>query len=145
MMMHLMENFKTIYIGLFLLIIGSACKIEAPNDRGASGYPDVKIAGAMKNVMWKGELGGIIRLDTITNKVGLYGLGPLSDLKGELMIKDGSILASKVVSDTSMIVQQSDKSTAPFFVYANVQEWETIDLPAEIKQIKDLEIYIVLL
>jgi acetolactate decarboxylase len=30
----------------------------------------------MKNVMWKGQLQGVINLDTIQNKNHLYGFGP---------------------------------------------------------------------
>ena len=39
--------------------------------------------------MWKGELSGTINLDTISNKKGLYGLGPESYLTGELLINNG--------------------------------------------------------
>jgi acetolactate decarboxylase len=43
------------------------------------------VAGAMKNVMWKGQLFGTIDLDTIFNKQHLYGLGPVEYLTGELL------------------------------------------------------------
>ncbi len=94
----------------------------------------------MKNVMWKGELAGIIDLDTIKNRKGLYGLGPVSYLRGELLINDGITYISKVLPDDSMIVEKSRAIDAPFFVYGNVQEWTTIDLPDSIKTIKDLEV-----
>ena len=43
----------------------------------------------MKNVMWKGELHGNLKLDTISNKTNLYGLGPVEYLAGEILIIDG--------------------------------------------------------
>lgn len=103
---------------------------------------DVKIVGAMKNVMWKGELGSSIDLDTISNKKGLYGLGPTTYLTGELLINNGKSYVSKVISDSTMIVENQYDVSAPFFVYANVTEWSEIDLPSNIKTIQDLEKFI---
>lgn len=105
-------------------------------------YDDVKVVSAMKNVMWKGELGAAINLDTISNKKGLYGIGPETYLTGELLINDGKSYVSKVLSDSTMIVQKTFDTAAPFFVYANVNDWEVIDLPKTIKNIKDVELLI---
>jgi len=49
----------------------------------------VQISGAMRNVMWKGELFGTIDCDTIADKTHLYGLGPVEYLTGEILIIDG--------------------------------------------------------
>lgn len=102
-------------------------------------YADIIIVGAMKNVMWKGELGGSIHLDTITDKKGLYGLGPKSYLTGELLINDGISYVSKVTSDSTMAVEKTYDVSAPFFVYANVNEWNEIQLASNIKTFYDLE------
>ncbi len=105
-------------------------------------YPDTKIVGKMSNVMWKGELGGSIYLDTIVDRRGLYGLGPESYLTGELLINDGISYVSKVNSDSTMIVEKRFDVSAPFFVYANVVEWSEIDLPPDISTIQELEKFI---
>lgn len=102
----------------------------------------VKIVGAMKNVMWKGQLQGTINLDTIKNKKGLYGLGPESFLAGELLINNGNNYVSRVASDSTMIVEKTLNASAPFFVYANVNKWNEVELPSNVKSIKDLETYI---
>lgn len=128
-------NFFSIAILSLLIVSCSNLKEAAP---GAT-YTDVKIVGAMKNVMWKGELNGSIRLDTISDKKGLYGLGPLSYLTGELMIKDGKSYVSKVTSDSTMKVEKTFDASAPFFVYANVTEWNKVELPPNVKSIQDLE------
>lgn len=105
-------------------------------------YPDVVIVGAMKNVMWKGELGARIKLDSISNKKGLYGLGPERNLRGELLINDGVSYVSRVTSDSTIAVEKSFEVSAPFFVYANVSEWNEIKLPSKIKNIQHLEKFI---
>ena len=87
-------------------------------------------------------MGDNINLDSISSKKGLYGLGPLTHLTGELLINDGKSYLSKVVSDSTMNVEKSFDVSAPFFVYANVTEWTEIDLPSNIKSIPDLEQFI---
>ena len=96
----------------------------------------------MKNVMWKGELGSNINLDTIQDRKGLYGLGPVSYLKGELLINDGKSYICKVNSDSTMFVEKTYNTSAPFFVYTNVNNWRSIKLLNTIKNIKDIEHYI---
>ncbi|EZH74091.1 alpha-acetolactate decarboxylase [Aquimarina atlantica] len=105
-------------------------------------YTDIKIVGAMKNVMWKGELGSSINLDTIADKNGLYGIGPESYLTGELLINNGKSYVSKVASDSTMTVKKTFDVSAPFLVYGNVKEWNEIELPANVRTIKDVEKFI---
>lgn len=119
-----------------------SCITDKKETSSAVTYSDVKIVGAMKNVMWKGELGSSIDLDTISDKNGLYGLGPESYLTGELLVSNGISYVSKVATDSTMTVENKFDVSAPFFVYANVTEWNEIELPSEIKSIKDLEKFI---
>jgi acetolactate decarboxylase len=104
--------------------------------------PTVKIVGAMRNVMHKGELFGTISLDTISNKTHLYGLGPIEYLQGEILIVDGKSFISKVATDSSMTVTETDKVKAPFFVYANIDRWKEVSLPDSVTSIQQLETYL---
>lgn len=99
----------------------------------SSAQTTVRVSGAMKNVMWKGQLYGTIALDTISNKSHLYGLGPCENLAGEIMVVDGKSYRSKVVSKTEMEVTETFDLKAPFFVYANVTSWQPYDLPDAVK------------
>lgn len=105
-------------------------------------HSNIRIVGEMKNVMWKGELWSTIDLDTISDKTGLYGLGPISYLTGELLINDGESYVSKVTSDSTMTVDKTFKIAAPFFVYGNVTEWDVMELPSDVKTIQELEKFI---
>lgn len=135
-------NIKQLVLGL--LAVGLSSCHSAPKEKThlPETYPDIKIVGAMKNVMWKGELGSRIDLDTISDKNGLYGLGPVSYLTGELLINNGKSYVSKVTSDSTMTVEKTFRTSAPFFVYGNVTEWNDIELPANSKTIQDLEKFI---
>lgn len=125
---------------LVITIINTlSCNSNKKENTAIKTYPDITIVSAMKNVMWKGELAGNISLDTVTNKKGLYGIGPKSYLTGELLIVDGNSYVSKVTSDSTMTVEKTFDVTAPFFVYTNVTQWDEIELPSNIKTIKDIE------
>lgn len=103
---------------------------------------NVKIVGEMKNVMWKGQLYGNIDLDTIANKNNLYGLGPIENLAGEIMIIEGKSYKSTVASDTSMIVEETYSLKAPFFGYANITNWTEQTLPDSTQTAMQLEQYL---
>jgi acetolactate decarboxylase len=99
------------------------------------------VVGAMKNVMWKGELAGLIQMDSL-NKKGFYGMGPVEYLKGELMIWDGDVYQSSVLNSNEMNVKKTSTARAPFFAYEYINEWEEIDLPEGIKSLKELELFL---
>jgi len=129
---------KKLIIGILTIGILS-CNSDKKKSNSSETYSDINIVGAMKNVMWKGELGGSINIDTVSNKKGLYGIGPESYLTGELLINDGNSYVSKVTSDSTMSVEKTFDVSAPFFVYANVNEWNEIELASNIRNIKDIE------
>ncbi len=108
----------------------------------AAQQTEVKVSGAMKNVMWKGELSGTINLDTISDKLHLYGLGPAEFLRGELLIIDGKSYKSTVLSKSTMLVEETYKARAPFFVYSNTSEWKEMILPDSVTNYKQLESFI---
>jgi acetolactate decarboxylase len=92
--------------------------------------------------MWKGQLAGNILLDTIANRAGLYGLGPVEYLSGEILIIDGRSYRSFVTSDTTMKVEETYAIQAPFFGYVNIAEWSEHPLPDSVLTIPQLENYL---
>lgn len=102
----------------------------------------VLITGAMKNVMWKGQLKGTINLDTIKDKTNLYGLGPVEGLRGEILIMDGKAYKSTVVDAKTMLVEETFAANAPFFVRGYVSAWKEQILPAGITTLQKLEEYL---
>lgn len=102
----------------------------------------VTCVGSMKNVMHKGELFGTINLDTISDKQHLYGLGPIEYLKGEILIDNGISYLSKVGVNGTMIIEETYKVKAPFFVYENVSSWKNEIISDNIQTIPELEVYL---
>ena len=110
--------------------------------KSATNNDPVKIAGAMMNVMHKGELWGNIDLDTIADKDHLYGVGPVEYLTAEITIADGVSYVSSVAGDGTIAMKESYSEKAPFFVYANVKKWKEVKLPEDVQTLTDLETFL---
>jgi acetolactate decarboxylase len=131
---------KLTAVSIFILTILLGCRVneQQANGKNPAGNSP-KIVGAMKNVMHKGELAGIIDLDTIVDKQHLYGLGPVEYLTGEIMLIDGQAYKSVVVNDTTMQVTETFSIKAPFFGYANIESWTEMEIPDSVSTISQLE------
>jgi acetolactate decarboxylase len=123
---------------LFIALTSISCMNSSKNQAQSA---EVKISGEMKNVMRLGKLEGTISLDTLP-KENLYGIGPVEYLQGELMIFNGISYVSKVETDSTMTVETIFDVKAPFFVYAQVAEWENETLPDSITNLESLETYL---
>lgn len=102
---------------------------------------NVKIIGLMSDVMWKGKMDGLISTDTISFK-GTYGLGPLENLKGEVLVFDGTTYISGINSNEKLYVNKVEAAKSPFFVYATEKNLEKVPLPSNVNDLSSLEKYI---
>ena len=111
-----------------LLLLGGVASMEVP---------EVKVAGAMKNIMMKGDLSAHINLDTL-NKKNLFGLGPVAGLKGEIIILDGKVYST--TRNGNQLQSQQDKiSQAAMLVYSNVEKWKPFSINVNISSYTELE------
>jgi acetolactate decarboxylase len=133
-----MKNNKLfrVLMGITLFLFTS-CALTAQQNSN-----NITIVGAMKNVMWKGQLYGTINLDTIADKNNLYSLGPVEYLSGELLIVNGKAYKSIAVTDSTMKVEETYNVKAPFFGYTNIKSWEEQLLPDSIQTIPQFEAYL---
>ncbi|MBK7678866.1 MAG: acetolactate decarboxylase [Chitinophagaceae bacterium] len=129
-------NFRTTLLGLAFITLTNCQSIAQKSNN------DVKIIGARKNVMWKGQLYGNIHLDTIANKTNLYGLGPVEYLAGEILIINGKSYKSTVLTDTKMKVEETFNIKAPFFGYANIEKWTAQNVPDSVQTNEQFEPYL---
>ena len=102
----------------------------------------VRHVGAMREVMWEGRLGAQVSLDTLAGRKGLYAVGPLTQLAGEITVVDGTVYVSRVTSDSTVSVQREPGVGAPFLVYAEQTDWEKIALPGGVTDLESLEAFI---
>lgn len=97
--------------------------------------------GSLRNTMWNGQQAGIIAMDSLLLP-GMYGLGPLEYLRGEITLLDGKPIVSFMADDTTVIVEQRPDARAPFFVRQQVKAWAAVDLPAEVVDLPSLDAFL---
>lgn len=102
------------------LLWASACNLPTVQT------PEVQIAGSLRAVMHQGELGASIALDSL-RKPGVYALGALDSLSGEILMLDGKLLISEVRGD-SQLVTSPQHNGAALLVYSQVDDWKQIQL-----------------
>ena len=107
---------------LMLLLFGLNGAVAHSQDVNSS----VKISGAMRNVMRKGELFATIDLDSLADKSHLYGMGPVEYLTGELTVINGRSFKSTILSNGEMKVEETFNVKAPFFGYTQINSWKEI-------------------
>ncbi|TKJ41633.1 decarboxylase [candidate division LCP-89 bacterium B3_LCP] len=101
----------------------------------------VEHAGALKNFMHKGDISAKYSLSELQNKDGLYALGALENLKGEIQIFDG-VPYNSFVSHGKLSFDTSFEKKASLLVYTQIKEWEESKISNEIISHKQLENYI---
>lgn len=80
-----------------------------------------------------------IRLDTISHKKHLFGIGPYGRMQGEISVWDGVPNFSTVNADGEGVVSKNWKIEAPFFVYANVSKWKNYKVNLNCQNLDELQ------
>ncbi len=134
-------------LSLFLFLI--ACANEKKEDQKEEKKkveetkPNFKVehAGALKNMMHKGDLSAYADLNDFKEEPHLYALGAVENLKGEILILDGVPHISSDQNDTLKIDNSFDYK-ASLFVYSSVSEWTEIEFSNNIQSYEDFEIFV---
>lgn len=90
--------------------------------------------GNFSQMMRHGNVSGKIALVSIPSGAGVYGVGALADLQGEILIWDGQILVSPGASTSGSIQLPQADDQAALLVTAQVKEWEQIQAPNNMTQ-----------
>lgn len=117
-----------------VLLLGLAQAMTAQNG-------PVIPTGAMRNTMFKGQLAGLVALDTLAVP-GMYGIGPVEFLRGEVLLLNGEVFRSTAHGDGTMLVEVAPPTKAPFFVHQNVRAWQQVELPDSVADLADLNAFL---
>ncbi|MCP9757584.1 hypothetical protein EGI26_20675 [Lacihabitans sp. CCS-44] len=99
---------------------------------------NVKNIGSMYS-MGKENFAPHIKLDTISNKKHLFGMGPYGKMQGEISVFDGKPFFSSVDEKGRGIVSANWAIESPFFVYANVTKWQKYKLNLSFQNLDELQ------
>ncbi len=120
---------------IFLLIVASNACTTIEN-------PKVEIYGALFEMMHQGNLSTRIDLNSLKEKKHTYGLGALTDLKGEILIMDSNVFISSETNNGDINISNSYNHQATLFVQSQVSKWQSIELPSFVHTVTKLEDYI---
>ncbi len=97
--------------------------------------------GEMENLIKKGDMSTHISLQDLASKSDIYAIGSATNLKGFIVIEDGRPYTS-FVHGNSVSIDSSWNTEATLLVYAQVEEWKEISLPAAVLNWKQLENFV---
>jgi acetolactate decarboxylase len=103
----------------------------------------VKYSGSMSKIRQQKRVDGEILVDTIA-LANLYALGPVENLRGEIIVWNNNAFVAALTEDKKPYVQKNVKDLkAIFLVYADVKNWDTVLISKhQISSISDLETFI---
>lgn len=102
---------------------------------------DVQATGAMRTALHDGKASAVIRMDSLAAP-GFFGLGPLEDLRGEVLLWNGQAHVA-MVNNTGCIQVTTDNSAgAPFFVAQQVRRWQRTEIPDSVTTLPKLDAFL---
>jgi len=105
----------------------------------------VEYKGALRDIMHKGDLSAKANLKDFENLKGLYALGAVENLKGEILILDGvPYISSCEIKDSLKIntLKKTFNTKAALLVYSQVNNWMDIKIPFDVQTYQQLEDFI---
>jgi len=97
--------------------------------------------GALKNMMYKGDISAKADLADYRNIENFYALGAVENLKGEIQIFNSRPFIT-IVKDSEIDIDSSWNKKATLLVYAIVPQWTDFSIPPSIITNKQLETFI---
>ena len=99
----------------------------------------VKYSGKMSKIGQEKRVDAEILVDSIKGN-HLYAVGPVEDLRGEIIVWDSKPFVAAITEDKKPYLQKNVKPLkAIFLVYADVSNWDTVMLTNMISSMDDLQ------
>ncbi len=109
--------------------------VKAPASQPAMTGPQaaLKTYGALREIMHQNQMQGRIQLDQLPLQKGLFGVGALENLAGEVTIYDGQAWVSKPGhNELETISSKKSSEKATLLVTAQVRNWSEIVVEEDI-------------
>ena len=137
-----MKNMKrTIRLTLAAAIVLLMGAIAYAAIVGAKKEGAVEYVGAQKEIFKTGKAASVVNLEELTGKKGVFAIGPIDGLDGEITIFDSKPYITKVRGN-DYTVDKTLKHGAIFLVWTEQATWVDFPLPASVKGYVDLQKFI---
>lgn len=128
---------KKVATGLMCLVVAICATVAiAANKEGLIEY-----VGAQKDVFKTGKASSVISLESLSNHPGLYAVGPIEGLDGEITIFDSKPYITKVRGN-DYTVDHTFRHGAFFLVWTEQTKWQDVPVPATVKGYVDLQNFV---
>lgn len=91
--------------------------------------------------MYKDNAAAKIHLSALQGQEHIYGIGPLSGLRGELMLFDSVPFESRINKGRLQLKSDYDESAA-FLVWSCVPRWRKVSVPSSVTSLELLEMWL---
>ena len=101
----------------------------------------VEYVGAQKDIFKTGKASSVVTLEDLADRKGLYAMGPIDGLDGEITIFDSKPHITKV-RGSDYTLDKSYKHGAFFLVWTEQKNWIDVPLPSAVKGYVDLQKFV---
>ena len=129
------------YEGSSLASHAGPARAREPVRMQGAGY-ELYFIGAQRETVMNGKLAAAIDLRELSAARHLYAIGPIEQLRGEVTVIDSRPSLSRVGSDGAVQVTESFEAGAPFLVWAQVPQWQSVAIPSQVRSFPELEAFV---
>jgi acetolactate decarboxylase len=108
---------------------------------GSKKEGSVEYVGAQKDIFVSGKASSVVSLEDLAGRKGLYAMGPIDGLDGEITIFDSKPYITKVRGN-DYTVDKTFKHGAFFLVWTEQAQWTDVPVPAAVKGYVDLQRFV---
>jgi acetolactate decarboxylase len=108
---------------------------------GAKKEGQIEYIGAQKEIFKTGKASSVLSLEELAGRKGLFAIGPVEGLDGEITIFDSKPYITKV-RGADYQVDQTLKHGAIFLVWTEQTKWRDITVPPSVKSYVDLQRFV---
>ena len=101
----------------------------------------VEYIGAQKDIFSSGKAMSVISLEDLAGYKGLYAIGPVNGLDGEITIFDSKPYITKV-RGSNYVLDNTFKVGAFFLVWTEQRKWKDVPVPNTVKGYADLQQFV---
>jgi acetolactate decarboxylase len=123
---------------LLILLTGLAAYAAI---QGAKKEGMVEYVGAQKDIFKTGKAASVVSLEDLADRKGVYAMGPIDGLDGEITIFDSKPYITQVRGN-DYTLDKTFKHGAFFLVWTEQKNWIDVPLPSTVKGYVDLQKFV---
>ena len=101
----------------------------------------IEYIGAQKDIFKTGKAASVISLESLAGQKGLYAVGPIDGLDGEITIFDSKPYITQV-RGSDFVMDNTFKHGAFFLVWTEQTKWQDIPVPLTVRGYVDLQKFV---